>query len=168
MIIKLHGETSLPKLPKVLREVIDNIQERAGLSADKIRVKDVQVGVVLTVEGEEKIISVTHDNVTEMFQVHVKLDKKGDISMSKDNEEESFLDDYSKAIAKGEQPSAGTEEIESSFDDADLEFLYEENGGDLVAEYFRNKKEDMNVIRYYRNGVLVGESGYIPKYKKEA
>ena len=165
MIIKLHGETSLNKLPKIIKEVVGNISEKNGLEADKVVVKDAEIGILFVVGKEKHFLSVTHDEVSEMFQVHVKLDNKGNIDLQKDNEKESFLDDYTKAISRNEQPKAGTEQIESVFKDEDLIFIGEENGGDLVAEHFRHKTEAMNVIRYYRNGILVGETGY---EKKEA
>lgn len=168
MIIKLHGETSMNKLPKILKEVIADVQARAGIPDAKFTLKDVEVGVMFNVEGQKQFISVSHDGVAEVFKVHVKLDKKGNIDMTVDNEKESFLDDYSKAVAKGEESTAGYEPIESVFDDADLEEVHEEDGGDLVAKFYKHKKEDLHVVRYFRNGVLVGESGYKNQLEKEA
>ena len=168
MIVKLHGETSLNKLPKIIKEVVADVQQRAGIPDSKFTIKDVELGILFNVEGEKNYLSVTHEGVAEPFKVHVKLDKKGNVDMSVDNEKESFLDDYSRAVAKGQQSPAGNEPIESIFDDADLEEVHEENGGDLVAKYYEHKKEDLFVVRYFRNGVLVGESGYKKKEEKEA
>ena len=102
--------------------------------------------------------------VIEPFVVHVELDEKGNVKRTKDNEEESFLDDYSRAIAKGlESPTI--QEIMSVYNDEDLDCFDSESGGDLVAYHYKHRIEkDLKVIRYYRNVVLVGETGY----KKEA
>lgn len=168
MIIKVHGETSMNKLPKTLKEVVADVQARAGIPDAKFIIKDAEVGILFNVEGEKNFLSVTHDGVAEPFKVHVKLDKKGNVDTTVDNEKESFLDDYSRAVAKGEQPQAGYEPIESVFNDDALEEVHEENGGDLVAKYYEHKKEDLLVVRYFRNGVLVGESGYKKNVEKEA
>lgn len=168
MIMKLHGETSLNKLPKIIKEVVADVQARAGIPDAKFTVKDVEVGILFNVEGEKNFLSVTHKGVAEPFKVHVKLDQKGNVDMTVDNEKESFLDDFSRAVAKGEDSPAGHEPIESVFEDADLEEVHEEDGGDLVAKYYQHKKEDLLVVRYFRNGVLVGESGYKKKQEKEA
>lgn len=164
MIIKLHGETSLNKLPKILKEVITDIQKRANIEETKFSVKDAELGILFTVNGEKMMLSSEIDGVIEPFKVHVELDAKGNVVKKKDNEEESLLDDYSRAIAKGlESPT--TEEIESVFNDEDLIQEHEESGGDLVAKYYKNIATGEHVIRYYRNGILVGETGY---KKKEA
>ncbi len=168
MIVKLHGETSLNKLPKIIKGIVSDVQARAGVPDAKFTIKDVEVGILFNVEGEKSYLSVTHDGVAEPFKVHVKLDKNGDIDTTVDNEKESFLDDYSRAVAKGEQSPAGHDPIESIFNDDDLKEVHEEDGGDLVAKYYEHTKEDLLVVRYFRNGVLVGESGYKKKLEKEA
>lgn len=164
MIIKLHGETSLNKLPKILKEVITDIQKRSNIEETKFNVKDAEMGILFNVNGEKMMLSSEIDGVIEPFKVHVELDAKGNIVRKKDNDTESFLDDYSRAIAKGlESPT--TEPIESVFNDEDLVLEHEESGGDLVAKHYKNTATEENVVRYYRNGVLVGETGY---KKKEA
>lgn len=163
MIIKLHGETSINKLPKILKEVVENIQTRAGLDESKFTIRDAEVGILFNVNGEKMMLNSEIDGVVEPFTVVVELDEKGNIKIAKDNEEESFLDDYSRAIAKGlESPT--TEPIESVFNEEDLEEYDSESGGDLVAIHYRHKTEDgMFVIRYFREGILVGETGYKKK-----
>lgn len=165
MIIKLHGETTVNKLTKIIKEVVTDIQKRAGLEENKFTLKDVELGVLFNVNGEKMMLSSEIDGVSEPFAVHVELDEKGNIKRTVDNEEESFLDDYSRAIAKGlESPT--TEPIESTFNDGDLVEYDAESGGDLVALHYRHKTEaGLFVIRYFRNGILVGETGY---KKKEA
>ena len=96
-------------------------------------------------------LNVEHEGVPEIFKVAVELDEKGNIKKAVDNEKESFMDDYSRARAKGVADSIGRTEIESVYNDSDLDFHREENGGDLVCEL---------VERFYRDGVLVGEAGY--------
>ena len=166
MIIKFNGETSINKLGKMIQEVATDIQQRAGLEkGTKLKVKDCQIGVVFEVNGEMNFLNVEHDGLKEMFQVNVELDKKGNISKTVDNEEESFQDDYTRSVIKGmENPL--TEEIPSVYNNEDLEFYFEENGGDLVERRYKHKETGETVLRYYRNEILVGEMGYTPK--KEA
>lgn len=164
MIIKIHGETSVNKLPTIIRDITADIQNRAGLEGKKFNLKDAEIGVLFNVNGEKMMLSSEVDGVIEPFVVHVELDEKGNVKRTKDNEEESFLDDYSRAIAKGlESPTI--QEIMSVYNDEDLDCFDSESGGDLVAYHYKHRIEkDLKVIRYYRNGVLVGETGY----KKEA
>lgn len=159
MIIKLHGETSLNKLGKIIKDVTEDVQKRSGLESTKFKVRDCEIGISFNVNGESKILNVEHDGLQEIFKVHVKLDEKGNVDFKKDNEEESFLDGYTQSVLKDGEP-VGTEEIESVFFDDELEFIREENGGDLVAKHYKDLKEDLLVIRYYRNGILVGESAF--------
>ena len=166
MIIKFNGETSINKLGKLIQEVAGTIQERAGLEkGTKIKVKDCQIGVLFEVDGEMKFLNVEHEGIKEVFQVNVDLDTKGNIAKAVDNEEESFQDEYTRSVLKGiENPL--TEEIPSVYNEEDLEFISEENGGDLVERRYRHKETGETVLRYYRNGILVGEMGY--KTKEEA
>lgn len=158
MIIKLYGETSLNKLPKILREVITDIQGRAGIEESKFTLKDLEVGILFNVNGEKMMLSSEIEGIVEPFKVFVELDEKGNIKNKKDNEEETFQDDYTRAIAKGlENPL--NKEIDSVYNDKDLEFDFEEVGGDLVAKYYTVKETGDKVVRYYRSGVLVGEIG---------
>lgn len=159
MIIKLHGETSLNKLPKILKEVITDIQNRAGIEESKFTLKDAEIGILFNVNGEKMFLSVEHEGLKEIFNVHVELDEKGNIKGKKDNEKESFADEYTKAVAKGlENPV--TKEIESVYKD---EFLKEESRndvGDLVEIKYTEILTGETVYRYYRNGVLIGEVGH--------
>lgn len=160
MIIKFNGEISLEQLPKMVEMVVNNIIEKADLKYKNYTIKDAELGIVFDVEGEKRFLTVEHDGIVETFKTIVELGEDGDVKRSKDNEEESFLDDYSRAIAKGE-PSPTTKEIESVFNDEDLEFLSSESGGDLVAYIYRHLKEEgLFVMRYFRNNILVGETGY--------
>lgn len=159
MIIKLHGETSLNKLPKILKEVITDIQNRAGIEESKFNIKDLEVGILFNVNGEKMFLSVQHEGVKETFTVHVELDGKGNIKSNKDNENESFLDDYSKAVSKG-LANPVTKEIESVYNDEDLIEESRIDAGDLVEITYTEIFTGEKVQRYYRNGVLVGEIGY--------
>ena len=161
MIIKLHGETTVEKLSVLLTEIITDIKARTGLDAAfNFNIKDAEVGVLFNVNGEKMGLVVEHEGVEETFTVHVELDENGNIKRAKDNEEESFLDEYSRAISKGlESPT--TEEIESVYADEDLAEIWVEQGGDLKAIHYKHKNEEgLFVARYFRNGVLVGETGY--------
>lgn len=159
MIIKLHGETSLNKLPKILKEVITDIQNRAGIDESKFTIKDAEIGILFNVNGEKMYLTVEHDGLKEIFNVHVELDEKGNIKTKKDNEEESFVDEYSRAVAKGlENPV--TKEIESVYNDEFLKEVSRNDVGDLVEIQYIEILTGETVYRYYRNGVLIGEVGH--------
>lgn len=166
MIIKFNGETSLSKLPELIKEITKDIQERAGIPASKFKIKDAQIGVVFKVGSEMQYMAVEHDGVAEIFQVNVQLDEKGNIKKAVDNESESFTDEYTKAISKGlENPV--TEEIESVYNIEELEELAKDDAGDLVAVYYQHKETKEKVIQYFRNEVLVAEIGYKDKEKEK-
>lgn len=165
MIVKFHGETSLNKLPKLVKEIVENVQERSGLEKNRFTLKDVELGILFNVSGEKMMLNSYIGEDSEPFTVHVQLDKKGNIAVRKDNEKESFLDEYSKAVKKGLDTVVDTE-IDSVFTDEQLELKDTEELGDLVVKSYvlRDNKEEY-VIRYYRNDKLVGETGF--KSKKE-
>lgn len=165
MIIKFNGETSLSKLPELVKEVTKDIQERAGIPASKFKIKDAQIGVVFKVGSEMKYMAVEHDGVAEIFQVQVQLDDKGNIKKTVDNEEESFVDEYTRAVAKGLE-SPVTEEIESVYNLEELEEVARDDAGDLVAVYYNHKETTERVVQYFRNGVLVAEMGYKNKERE--
>ena len=166
MIIKFSGETSINKLGKLIEEVVENIQKRAGLdSASKIKVKDCQIGVMFEVDGEMNFLDVEHDGIKEIFQVNVALNEEGNIVKAVDNEEESFQDEYTRTVLKGLE-SPNVKEILSVYNDEDLKLVNKVDGGDLVEKTYNHKVTGECVLRYYRNGILVGEMGY--KVKKEA
>lgn len=160
MIIKFKGETSLNKLPKLIKEVTTDIQQRAGIPETQFKIKAAEIGLVFKVGEEMHYLNVEHEGVPEIFKVAVELDEKGNIKKAVDNENKSFMDDYSRARAKGEADSIGRKEIKSVYKDSDLEFQREENGGDLVCKYYLHKETGELVERFYRDGVLVGEAGY--------
>lgn len=159
MIIKFNGSMTVDQLSTHIKQITSDIQKRAGIDRCDISVKDVQVGVLFhTQAGEEpQYLTITHDDVPEVFQVNVKLDDNGNIVRSVDNEKESFYDDYTRAINKGEDSPCITE-IESVFMDEDLEQLDVVDAGDLKEIRYSVKDSDDIVIRYYRNGILVGEA----------
>lgn len=160
MIIKLNGTTSLNKLPKIIKEVVTDIQNRAGLSSSSYKVKDVELGVLFKVNGEEMLLNTDIDGVKEPFKVVVALDEKGNIKAMKDNENESFMDEYEKRVTAGQE--VAYEVIESVYNDEDLEEIYSEDGGDIVCIRYKHKNGE-RVERYYKNDQLVGELGYINK-----
>lgn len=162
MIIKFNGETTLNKLPKLIKEIVEDVQAKAGIETAKVKVKDAQLGLVFSVGEEMHYMTVTHDGVTEIFQTNVKLDDKGNIERLVDNEESSFLDDYSRAVAMG-QGSPKYEPIESIYNDEDLELIETENGGDIVGNTYTNKATGEQVVRYYKDNILIGEMGYRTK-----
>ena len=128
MILKFKGETSLNKLPKLIKEVTADIQQRAGIPETQFKIKDAELGLIFKVGEEMHYLNVEHEGVPEIFKVAVELDEKGNIKKAVDNEKESFMDDYSKARAKGVADEIGRTEIESVYNDSDLDFHREENG----------------------------------------
>lgn len=164
MIIKLKGETSLNKLPQIIKEVTADITARAGIEGANFKVKDAELGLVFKVGEELKYLTVEHDGLAEIFQVNVQLDDRGNIARKVDNEENSFVDEYSRAVSKG-LDSQINKPIESSYSDEELIQEKEESVEDLTERLYRVKdsSEDERVLRYYRNGILVGEMGYMQK-----
>lgn len=162
MIIKFHGETSPNKLQKMIKEIVSDIQTRAEIEESKFTLKDVEVGILFNVNGEKMMLSSEIDGVKEPFKVHVQLDEKGNIKAKKDNENESFADEYEKAVARG-FASPDYSEIKSVFLDVDLEFIDEVKAGDMTAKHYRHRITRESVVRYYKNGILVGEMGYKEK-----
>lgn len=168
MLIKFKGESNLKQLGVNLYEVIDDVIGRlsqqgvpVGKSMDTVTVRDVQIGVVFDIGGKKQMLSVEHGGITEMFQVNVQLDEEGKIKKAVDNEESTFMDDYSRAVANGEIKEY--DEIPSAFAEDVLEKVYEEDGGDIKAVTYRHKETEETVIRYYKNDVLVGEYSYSKK-----
>lgn len=158
MIVKLNGQTSMNKLNKVVREVVGDIQERAGLQGASFRVKDVQMGIVFNIDGEEQFLNITHDGVEEVFQVYVALDDKGNIKKQSDNEKESFMDKYSRAVASGKDTEY--EPITSVFDPTDLHLLATEEAYDMTTQHLIHEEKRLYVTQYYKRGVLVGELAF--------
>lgn len=159
MIIKFNGETSLSKLPELIKGITKDIQERAGIPASKFKVKDAQIGLVFKFGNEMKYMVVEHDGVAEIFQVNVQLDEKGNIKKTVDNEEESFTDEYTRAVTKGLECPVD-KEIDSVYNADELKEVNREDVGDLVAIYFEHKESKEKVVQYFRNGTLVAEMGY--------
>lgn len=167
MIIKFNGTMNTEQLVKNIEGIVSDIIERAGIESKDIKITDARVGVLFTADTNPQYLVVTHDDVPEIFEVNVKLNDAGEIDRTVDNEKESFHDDYTRAVANGEE-SPITEEIESVFDDEDLEQTEVIDAGDLQEVHYKLKDLDGTqdtVIRYYRNGVLVGEA--LAKHKKE-
>lgn len=158
MIIKFHGEQSLHKFQGNLKEIIENVLDTNKLQAYPFKLRDIEVGVVFHVGDEAKMLTVEHDGLTEPFTLHIKLDEKGNIVDKADNEEKSFLDDYSKAKAKNEEyiPKL-TQPIKSKFLDIDLKYLSTVDGGDVQIVKYQHRKSKKIIERYYRNKKLVAE-----------
>ena len=156
MIIKTNGATTVPQLENIVKEVVGKVEDQLGQKVEHIRLKDAEIGVLLTVNGEEQYLTVTHDDFEEIFTTFIQLDERGEIARAKDNEEESFLDDYTRSLAKGEKPLT-YEKIESIYNDEDLTYVAEVGTEELRECRYLNK-EGQTVIRYYQEGVgLIAE-----------
>lgn len=163
MIIKFNGTMDTEQLAKNIESIVSDIIKRAGIESKDIKIKDAQVGVLFTADTNPQYLVVTHDDVPEIFEVNVKLNDAGEIDRTVDNEKESFQDDFTRAVANGEE-SPITEEIESVFSDEELEQTEIIDAGDLQEIHYKLKDTKDTVIRYYRNGVLVGEA--LAKHKE--
>lgn len=159
MIIKFNGTMDIEQLKNNIETVVSDVLYRAGIESKNIGIRDAQIGVVFNTDQEPQYLTVTHDDVPEVFQVHVKLNEHGEIERSADNEAQSFHDEYTKAITKGGDVPCTTE-IPSTFNDEDLEELHTVDAGDLQEVHYKLKDSEDHVVRYYRSGVLVGEACY--------
>lgn len=157
MIIKFNGSMDLAQLKTNIETIVDDIIRRAGLEGRNIAIKDAQVGILFNTDDTPQYLTVTHDGVPEIFEVNVKLNDEGEIDRTLDNEKESFHDDYTRAVANGET-SPIVEEIESVFNDEDLEQVDSIDAGDLKEVHYNVKDTDDVVVRYYRDDLLVGEA----------
>lgn len=167
MIIKFNGSQTLSDFVDNIHYVVSDIIERSGLSdsvKDTFKLKDMEVGVTLNVEGKEQFLEVTHGGMSEVFKINVKLKKDGTIDFSKDNENESFLDDYTRSLAIGEEKVY--EEINSVYNDENLKFINKTDGGDIVECVYKDILTNDTVIRYYKENVLVGEFAYNTEEQK--
>lgn len=157
MKIILDGKTTLTKLPKILKEIIAEVQAKTGIGNAPVKLERAELNITFKVNGEEQYLTVNHDGIPELFTVAVKLDDKGNIEKAVHNENESFLDEHTRAMAKGEIKEY--EEIETSFDDEFLEEVRVNDGGDIQEIIYRHTMTGGMVVRYYKNGKLVGEAG---------
>jgi len=158
MKIILDGKTTITKLPKVLKEAVSEVQARIGVDNAPVKIDRAEIVLAFKVNGEEQYATVVHEGVQELFTVAIKLDEKGNVVKAVDNENESFLDDYSRAVAKGETKEY--EVIESVFKDEELELVRTNDGGDIQEIIYRHKVSGDTVVRYIKNGELVGELAF--------
>ena len=158
MKIILDGKTTLTKLPKILKEVITEVQAKAGIGNAPVKLEKAELVFTFMVNGEPQFVTVNHDEVPELFTIAVKLDEKGNIERAVDNEKESFLDEYTRAMAKGEAKEY--EVIQSTFKDEELETVRVNDGGDIQEIIYRHIETGNTVVRYIKNGELVGELAF--------
>lgn len=158
MKIILDGKTTLTKLPKILKEIITEVQAKAGVESAPVKLDKAELVFTFMVNGEPQYVTVNHDGVPELFTVAVKLDENGNIERAVNNENETFLDEYTRAMAKGETKEY--EVIQSSYKDEELETVRVNDGGDIQEIIYRHIETGNTVVRYIKNGDLVGELGF--------
>lgn len=170
MIIKFSGECTQLQLNQHINTIVTDVVMRAGLELSAVKIKDAQVGVVMFIGGEPKYLQVEPAGVPEIFQVYVKLDENGEIEGAPvDNQDKTFLDDYTLAISKGETYNFN-DPIESEYDAENLELVNTVDGGDLVETYYNIKEGPYAgdlVVQYRRNHVLVAEFRLVKKDKED-
>lgn len=167
MIIKFNGSQTLSDFTTNVYYIVADIVDRAGLSeslTNEFKLKDVEVGVTLNVEGKEQFLEVTHDGLSEVFKVNVKLKNDGTIDFRKDNENVSFLDDYTRSLSRGDEKVY--EEITSVYEDENLKFINKTDGGDIIECVYTDITTNDTVIRYYKNNILIGEFAYNSEEQK--
>lgn len=169
MIIKFVGEQTTEQMMENLTKVVSEVLVKVGIEGVPFKVKTVEMGLVFDVEGEQQFLTVAHEGVEEIFQINVQLDEEGEIKKSVNNEEQSFQDDFTRSVMKGEEFKVG-EPIESEYNEADLIELDRVDGGDIVEVRSRHKETDEIIYQYFYNGELVGEMAVIeqPKTDEEA
>ena len=150
MKIILDGKTTLTKLPKILKEIITEVQAKAGVESAPVKLDKAELVFTFMVNGEPQYVTVNHDGVPELFTVAVKLDENGNIERAVNNENETFLDEYTKEY----------EVIQSSYKDEELETVRVNDGGDIQEIIYRHIETGNTVVRYIKNGDLVGELGF--------
>ncbi len=155
MKIRIEGQQSVNKLGANIKEIIKKVQEKTGLDDLTCKIECAEVTVVFVKDKEPQYLTVNHDGVNEIFTVACMVDKKGNIEKAVDNEEKSFLDEYTRALAKGEVKEYPV--IESKYDDSELEEKAVTDGGDMREVAYTHKETGDTVIRYYKNGELIGE-----------
>lgn len=158
MKIILDGKTTLTKLPKILKEILTEVQAKTGIENAPVKLDRAELTFTFNVNGEPQYLSVNHDDIAELFTVAVKLDDKGNIERAVNNENESFLDEYTRARAKGVEKEY--EVIQSTFKDEELETVRVNDGGDIQEIIYRHKETGNTVVRYVKNGDLVGEVAF--------
>jgi hypothetical protein len=158
MKIILDGKTTLTKLPKILKEIITEVQAKAGVESAPVKLDKAELVFTFMVNGEPQYVTVNHDGVPELFTVAVRLDEKGNIERAVNNENETFLDEYTRAMAKGETKEY--EVIQSSYKDEELETVRVNDGGDIQEIIYRHIETGNTVVRYIKNGDLVGELAF--------
>lgn len=158
MKIILDGKTTLTKLPKILKEIITEVQAKAGVESAPVKLDKAELVFTFMVNGEPQYVTVNHDEVPELFTVAVRLDEKGNIERAVNNENETFLDEYTRAMAKGETKEY--EVIQSSYKDEELETVRVNDGGDIREIIYRHIETGNTVVRYIKNGDLVGELAF--------
>lgn len=158
MKIILDGKASLTKLPQILKEILTEVQAKTGIENAPIKLDKAELTFTFNVNGEAQYLTVNHDGVAELFTVAVKLDDKGNIKKAVNNEKESFLDEYIRAMVKGE--SKEYEVIETSYKDEELETIRVNDGGDIQEIIYRHKETGYTVVRYIKNEELVGEMAF--------
>lgn len=158
MKIILDGKTTINKLPTILRDVVTDIKEKAGVPDAPVKIERAEIVFTAMINGEPQYFTVDHEGLKELFTVAVKLDEKGNIIKAVNNENESFLDEYTRAMAKGETKEYKV--IESIFKDEELETVRVNDGGDIQEIIYRHKEKGDTVVRYFKNGDLVGEVAF--------
>lgn len=156
MRIQTKGITTLSKVQKLIKEIVNETLIKANIDPDiKFKIEDFSCDVVFIVDGKDQKITVNHDGLPEIFTMGIKLDSKGNVDMSTDNSKKSFIDDYVRQEMTGQVKEYQT--IESMYSDTDLEELQTTQFGDVMETTYEIVGTDEHLVRYYKNDNLIGE-----------
>lgn len=157
MIVKFMGQQTTDQLFDNINTIMNDITSRTKLSSSGFKLRTVELGFVFNVDGEDKFLTVNHDGIEEIFQINVQLEQDGTIKKAKDNEDESFQDDFTRSVMRGEDFMVDCPVIESEYNADDLIELDRLDGGDTIEVRYKHKQTNEIIYQYFFNNVLVGE-----------
>lgn len=170
MRLNIKGDIKLDKIGGVISEVTKDIFSsiESAQGDGEIIVNNPSIELAFVVDGYEEPVKLTikHDIGIEPFTVEIEVDEDGTVVKSKDNKDTPIYDEVYHKLARGEEIELPTEPIESKYKDEELEELDVIEGGDLKGIRYQIIGSDIELLRYYNNGILVVEATLMPKDKE--
>lgn len=149
----------IAKLDEVLVTTAEKLQEDKGANVESVIITEAEFTVGLKIEGieEPQLLSVEHhEGQPEMFKWVVDLDN----GKEENNEEESFVDEWTASMQQGKEKEFAT--IESVYDAGDLTLDEKETVGNM-DKVTLNHKDGFKVVKVYQNDKLIQEYKLTPK-----
>jgi len=160
---EINVEVMTQKLVEIAQSTIERLEKEHQAKINGHSIHEVDLQIKFDVEGmdEPQMLTVDHNGVTEPFQWIVDLNEGKELT----NEHESMFDEYSKAMAQGEEHQF--KEVESLYNDADLLLEHTETFGDMKKEFYSVAQEDYKVVRIYQAEKLIQEYKLLPRQGAE-